>query len=262
MIQSSDHGASETLAYITIWLYNYCNSAGAFAGALAYSHGASVIQTLPPETSLPPVVPASLLATRLRQEPALRLLDVRTPAEFETAHIPGAYNVPLDTLGEHAGEIRSVTNVPIVLVCQSGQRARKADDALRAFGMSNLHLLDGGVNAWMAAGLNVVRGTARVSLERQVRVAAGGMAAAGAALALLVNPLFAIIPAFVGSGLVFAGVTDTCAMGMMFARLPYNRPASCDVGAAVRALTAGTDPRAARRTSAAASTSSNACCAQ
>lgn len=218
-------------------------------------------QTLVPASALPTVLPASMLATRLREDPVIRLLDVRTPAEFETAHIPGAYNVPLDTLGEHAAEIRSVTDVPIVLVCQSGQRARKADDALRAFGMSNLHLLDGGVNAWTAAGLDVVRGAARMSLERQVRIAAGGMAAAGAALALLVNPLFALVPAFVGSGLVVAGITDTCAMGMMFARLPYNRPASCDVGAAVRALAAGTAPRGARRASAPAATSSSACCA-
>ena len=218
-------------------------------------------QTLVPASALPTVVPASILATRLRDEPFIRLLDVRTPAEFETAHIAGAYNVPLDTLGEHSAEIRSVTDVPIVLVCQSGQRASKADDALRALGMRNLHLLDGGVNAWTAAGLEVVRGAARISLERQVRIAAGALGVIGAALALLVDPRFAVIPAFVGSGLVFAGVTDTCAMGMMLARLPYNRPASCDVGAAARALATGTVPSNARRTSAAATTSSRACCA-
>ena len=230
----------------------------------ARSHTAKVTfvtQTLVPAIALPTVVPASILATRLRDEPLIRLLDVRTPAEFETAHIPGAYNVPLDTLGEHGAEIRSVTDVPIVLVCQSGQRASKADDALRALGMRNLHLLDGGVNAWTAAGLEVVRGAKRISLERQVRIAAGGMAAAGAALALLVNPLFAVIPAFVGSGLVFAGVSDSCAMGMMFARLPYNRPASCDVGAVARALAAGAAPRDAHRTSAPATTMSSAGCA-
>ena len=230
----------------------------------ARSHTAKVTfvtQTLVPAIALPTVVPASILATRLRDEPQIRLLDVRTPAEFETAHIPGAYNVPLDTLGEHGAEIRSVTDVPIVLVCQSGQRASKADDALRALGMRNLHLLDGGVNAWTAAGLEVVRGAARISLERQVRIAAGALGAIGAALALLVDPLFAAIPAFVGSGLVFAGVTDTCAMGMLIARLPYNRPASCDVGAAARALAAGTVPSGARRTSASATTSSSACCA-
>ena len=230
----------------------------------ARSHTAKVTfvtQTLVPHIALPTVLPASLLATRLRAEPVIRLLDVRTPAEFETVHIPGAYNVPLDTLGEHAAEIRSVTDVPIVLVCQSGQRTRKADDALRALGMSNLHLLDGGVNAWTAAGLEVVRGAARVSLERQVRIAAGALGAIGAALALLVDPLFALVPAFVGSGLVFAGVTDTCAMGMLIARLPYNRPAACDVGAAARALAAGTAPRGVRRSAAVATTSSSACCA-
>ena len=210
---------------------------------------------------LSPVVSPALLATRLREDPAVRLLDVRTPAEYQTAHIPGAYNVPLDTLGEHAAEIRSVTDVPIVLICQSGQRARKADGELRALGMSNLHLLDGGVNGWTAAGLDVVRGAARMSLERQVRVAAGALAAAGAVLALLVNPLFAVVPAFVGSGLVFAGLTDTCAMGMLLARLPYNRPASCDVGAMARALATGTTPAGARRLSTAASAPSSACCA-
>lgn len=111
------------------------------------------------------MTPDSVTA-RLRDEPTLRILDVRTPGEFESAHIPGACNVPLDTLPEHAREIGSVTEVPVVLVCQ---RARKADDALRAVGMSNLHILDGGMNAWVAAGLDVVRGRKRMSLEHQWR---------------------------------------------------------------------------------------------
>ena len=113
-----------------------------------------------------------------------------------------------------------------MLVCRSGQRARKAEEALKAAGMTNLHVLDGGMTAWAAAGQPVRRGAPRMSLERQVRIAAGALAATGGFLALFVNPLFAAIPAFVGSGLVFAGVTDTCAMGMLIARLPYNRPAS------------------------------------
>ena len=210
-----------------------------------------VTQTLVTEIALPPVVSSAVLAVRLRADTAIRLLDVRTPAEFRTAHIPGAYNVPLDTLGEHAAEIRGVTGVPLVLVCQSGQRAQKADGTLRALGMSNLHLLDGGVNAWMAAGLDVVRGAARMSLERQVRISAGALAATGAVLALLINPLFALLPAFVGSGLAIAGLTDTCAMGMLLARLPYNRSATCDVADVARALAAGT---------AAVSVPSAACC--
>jgi hypothetical protein len=78
-----------------------------------------------------------------------------------------------------------------------------------------------------------------MSLERQVRIAAGTLAAAGGFLALLVTPWFAAIPAFVGTGLVFAGVTDTCVMGMLLARLPYNRASGCDVAAVVQALRAG-----------------------
>ena len=112
----------------------------------------------------------------------------------------------------------------------------KAEAALTAAGMSNLHVLDGGIAAWIAAGLPVRRGVPRMSLERQVRIAAGTLAAAGGFLALFVNPLFAAVPAFVGTGLVFAGITDTCAMGMCIAKLPYNKPASCDVPEMVRAL--------------------------
>ena len=77
-----------------------------------------------------------------------------------------------------------------------------------------------------------------MSLERQVRIAAGTLAAAGGFLALLVSPWFAAIPAFVGTGLVFAGVTDTCAMGLLLARLPYNRTSACDVATVVQALRA------------------------
>jgi rhodanese-related sulfurtransferase len=191
------------------------------------------------------LAPADLV--RLRAErPETRLLDVRTPGEFEAEHIDGAYNVPLDTLGEHGPEIRAGVAAPVVLVCRSGQRARRAEEALRATGMDNLYVLDGGMNAWGAAGQPAHRGAPRMSLERQVRIAAGTLAATGGFLALLENPLFAAIPAFVGSGLVLAGVTDTCAMGMLIAKLPYNRPASCDVPSMVRALTTGAAPAATR----------------
>ena len=191
---------------------------------------------------LPPVITPDELAQVLQAHPEVRLLDVRTPGEYETAHIRGAYNVPLDRLGEHGDEIRASVADPVVLVCQSGQRAKKAEAALAAAGMPNLHVLAGGVTGWMAAGKPVVRGKVRMSLERQVRIVAGALAATGALLALAFNPMFAIIPAFVGTGLVFAGVSDTCMMGMALARLAYNRPASCDVGAMMRALTSGSPP--------------------
>ena len=197
-------------------------------------------------TDFPPILGAAELTRLLRERPETRLLDVRTPGEFAAEHIAGAYNVPLDTLSEHGAEIRAAVKDPVVLVCRSGQRARKAEEALKSAGMSNLHILEGGVSAWTAAGQPVRRGVPRLSLERQVRIAAGALAATGGFLALVVNPLFAALPALVGSGLVFAGVTDTCAMGMLLARLPHNRPATCDVPAMVRALTTGGDAAIAR----------------
>lgn len=214
-----------------------------------------------PSQSIPPVIRPEELASLLAASPHIRLLDVRTPAEYETTHIRSAYNVPLDLLGEHGPEIRATVAEPVVLVCQSGQRARKAEAALRAAGMPNLHVLEGGIAGWIAAGQPVVRGFERVSLERQVRIAAGALAATGGILALAVNPMFAILPAFVGSGLVFAGVTNTCALGMALLRLPYNRATSCDVGAMVRALGAGSDPSAAARFVDAASTVPRNCSA-
>lgn len=185
------------------------------------------------------VVPPLEIAALVEREPRLRLLDVRTPAEYETAHIRGAYNVPLDTPGEHSREIRASVPGPLVLVCQSGQRAHKAEQALRVAGLDNLLVLDGGMNAWSAAGLAVVRGAKKMSLERQVRIAAGSIAAVGGLLAATLHPAFGWMAAFVGAGLVFAGVTDTCGMAMLLARLPYNRSTTCDVGAAVRALSEG-----------------------
>jgi rhodanese-related sulfurtransferase len=190
----------------------------------------------------PPVVATDDLGRLLESNPDIRILDVRTPGEYETVHIPGAYNVPLDVLGEHGREIRSNVAAPVVLVCQSGQRARKAEQALRGAGMPNLHVLDGGMMAWTSAGLPVVRGTPRVSLERQVRIAAGSVVALGGALALAANPAFAVVPLLIGSGLLFSGLTNTCGMAMVLGRLPYNRAATCDVSAMVRALAAGAAP--------------------
>ena len=179
------------------------------------------------------------VARFLAVDPAsVRLLDVRTPGEYSTAHIAGSYNVPVDVLAEHAAEIGAL-DMPVVLICQSGQRAARADAVLRTSGLRQLHILDGGMGAWLDARLPVNRGAQRMSLERQVRIAAGSLSAAGAVLALLVSPWFAAIPAFVGRGLVFAGVTDTCAMGQLLARLPYNRASACDVAAAVEALRTG-----------------------
>ena len=198
-------------------------------------------------TAAGPISPADV-ARLLAADPAsLRLLDVRTPGEHRTAHIAGSYNVPVDLLAEHAAEI-GASDTPVVLICQSGQRAERADTVLRASGQGQFRVLDGGMRAWLDAGLPVNRGARRMSLERQVQIAAGCLSGAGGLLALLVSPWFAAIPGFVGSGLVFAGLTDTCAMGTHLARLPCNRAPACDVAAAVQALRTGRPSAAASRT--------------
>lgn len=198
--------------------------------------------------TLAPVLQPRDLEELLASRTDIRLLDVRTPGEFESAHIAGAYNVPLDALPEHAAEIAADAHTEFVLICQSGARARKAEEALRASGLGRLHVLDGGMNAWLAAGRPCRLGPKRMSLERQVRIAAGSLAALGALLSLTVNPWFALVPLFVGGGLVFAGVTDTCAMAMLLARLPYNAAVTCDVPAMVQALRHGAQPVPLRRT--------------
>lgn len=189
------------------------------------------------QTTIPTVVDAERLDELVRERHDLRMLDVRTPAEYESAHIGGSYNVPLDTLGEHAAEIREDVDAPVVLVCQSGASARQAEEALRRVGMPQLHVLDG----WVAAGKPVRRGRERISLERQVRIAAGALAAAGGLLALKAHPRFGLLSALVGSGLLFAGLTDTCGMAKALAKLPYNQ-AGCDVEAMVEALKQGEPP--------------------
>jgi hypothetical protein len=135
---------------------------------------------------------------------------------------------------------RRISEVPTTF--HSGQRARQAETTLAASGMPHLHLLEGGMRGWLSDGLPVARGRGRISLERQVRIAAGTLAAAGGLLALVVTPWFGVVPAVIGSGLVFSGLTDTCGMAMLLARLPYNRGVSCDTAAMVRALRDGVAP--------------------
>lgn len=148
-----------------------------------------------------------------------RLIDVRTPAEFREAHVQGADNEPLDTLdpARHTGD------QPLYVICKAGGRGRTACERLVAAGRENVFNVEGGTQACIAAGLPIARGKGTISLERQVRITAGSLVLVGAALAWFVHPVWVGLSAFVGAGLVFAGVTDTCGMGMLLARLPWNR---------------------------------------
>lgn len=194
-------------------------------------------------TTVTPIIPATdtIDVAELRRlraaDPELRILDVRTGAEFQTMHIPGSYNVPLDTLAEHARGLASVEH-PIVLVCHSGGRASKAREALSAAGKDTLHLLEGGIAAWDAAGGDVVRGSNdRWAMDRQVRFVAGAISLAGVAASRVV-PGARWIAGGVAAGLTYSAVTNTCAMAGMLSKLPYNRTDNCDIARVLAELDA------------------------
>jgi len=162
------------------------------------------------------------------------MIDVRTPAEFREVHIPGSVNVPLADLGPFASELQAwAASKEVVLICRTGKRATSAFEQLHSERLPDCRVLAGGITAWIETGLPVNRGCQAVSIERQVRIVAGVLAAIGSALAAAVSPWFLLIPGFVGMGLVVAGITDTCAMGMLLARLPWNRAPRCIMGAGV-----------------------------
>lgn len=165
-----------------------------------------------------------------------RVLDVRTAAEFRTVHIPGSYNVPLDLLREHRGELSRHLDQNVVLVCRSGARAGQAETLLAETGLPNMHVLDGGLLAWQRTDAPVNRGSARWDLERQVRLVAGGLVLAGVLASVLV-PAMKWLSAAVGGGLAMAALTDSCVMGLLLSKLPYNRDVSCDLQTVLAELT-------------------------
>jgi 3-mercaptopyruvate sulfurtransferase SseA len=150
-------------------------------------------------------------------------------------HILGAYNVPLDLLREHRDAIVKHLDEEVVLVCRSGQRAAQAKVTLRNAGLTNVHILQGGMTAWEATGFPVNRGTQRWDLERQVRMVAGSIVLSSM-LGSIAVPKLKWLAAGIGGGLAAAALTNTCAMGMRLSRLPYNRGATCDVRTVVAQL--------------------------
>ena len=174
------------------------------------------------------ISPATLADLRRKGE-RVTLIDVRTPAEFGEVRVDFAHNIPLDRL-----DLKAIGAVagdgPVYFVCKSGNRSQKACEKLLAAGLKDVISVEGGTAACEAAGVPVIRGRKVMSLERQVRIAAGALVAIGAALAAFgpeapVNwqAIGAGLAGFVGCGLVFAGITDTCGMAMLIARMPWNQ---------------------------------------
>lgn len=181
--------------------------------------------TLQPQTALPATLPPAEVARRLAEGSAQNLLDVRTPAEYAAVHATSATLVPLDTLDpKSVSDARAAKDQPIYLLCKSGGRATKARDRFLAAGIGDVVVVEGGTDAWERAGCPVERSARKtISLERQVRIAAGTLVLIGVALGFGVHAGFFGLSAFVGAGLVVAGITDWCGMGMLLARMPWNR---------------------------------------
>jgi rhodanese-related sulfurtransferase len=184
---------------------------------------------------LPPHLDVAAVQRLISDHQTVHLIDVRTPAEYATAHIAGSHNIPLDTLPAHRDELLATLGAPVVLLCRTDNRSRKAAEILQPGAARTLHIMTGGVTAWAAAGYPLRHGQPRWSLERQVRGVAGVLMLAGIAGSLVWKPALALAGG-VGAGLSLSALTDSCAMGMLLGKLPYNRGATCDVPATLKAL--------------------------
>jgi len=171
-------------------------------------------------------VTIDVLARKLHEGLYPRLLDVRSPAEFARVHAAGAFLIPLHELTPTSiASARLARDESFYVLCQTGSRAAQACEKLASLGVTSAVRVDGGTLAWEDAGLPVVRSVHNVlSIERKVRIAAGSIVLIGLLSAWLIHPAFAGIAAFVGGGLVFAGVTNYCGMGILMSKLPWNRP--------------------------------------
>lgn len=173
------------------------------------------------ETAIDGIDPSRLFQIRQHGEP-IDLIDVSSPVEFEELRVPFARNLPIDSDElERNMELRQgQSSAPLYVMCRGGVRSVKV---CKKYPDANLVNIEGGTGNWIDCGLPVTRNKAVVSLERQVRIIAGTLTLAGSALATIVHPAFLGLPAFVGAGLLFAGVTNTCGMAMLLTKMPWNK---------------------------------------
>jgi rhodanese-related sulfurtransferase len=168
------------------------------------------------------VEPAHFESTSPRTTPVL--IDVRTPHEFAEVHIPEARNIPLSDLHKFVEELKGLSQErPLTLICRTHNRVKIAYEYLTNNGIANCGILEGGITDWVNSGKPVIRGRKGISLEGQVRAIAGSLIVLGVGLGLSVHAWFLLIPALVGIGLIHAGLTDSCLMGMLLSKLPMNR---------------------------------------
>lgn len=174
-------------------------------------------------TQLTPLAPADV-AARLKAGQAV-LVDIREPDEFARAHVKGALQKPLSTF--ETAHLRIEPGRDVVFTCRTGMRTGGACDRLVAAIDGEAFVLEGGLDAWRAAGLPVAENRrAPLEMMRQVQIVAGSLVLVGVVLGLTVHPGFFGLSAFVGAGLTVAGVTGFCGMAKVLALAPWNRAAS------------------------------------
>jgi glyoxylase-like metal-dependent hydrolase (beta-lactamase superfamily II) len=174
---------------------------------------------------------------------ASSVIDVRTGAEFESEHIPGSRLIPLDQVEARADEVRA-TPAPRLLLCHSGNRASAAKRALEKLHVAGLSVIEGGLRAYVEGGGDTVKGRARLSLERQVRIASGSLALLGVLMGFFIHPVFLILSGLAGAGLIFAGITDWCGMGILLSKMSWNRPKAAESVSSAAGTCAASQPGA------------------
>ena len=148
------------------------------------------------------------------------IVDIREADERRRERIDGAVNCPVSAIDRIA-----IEGETLIFHCRSGGRTETHRSRLaeRAGGRP-WHVLDGGIEGWKQAGLPVIVDRRQpIDMQRQVMIAAGGLVLAGVALAIFIWPPLIAIPAFVGAGLVVAGVTGFCGMARLLKLAPWNR---------------------------------------
>jgi len=158
----------------------------------------------------------------LEKDSKFKLLDVRSVLEFSQEHIKDSINIPIDTLHARINEL-SQSKQSYIVFCRTGNRSPMAADMLIQSGINSVKVMDGGITRWQKEKLPVIKGDGGISLERQIRIVAGSLVLVGIILAVVVHWLFIAISVFVSCGLIFAGITDSCLMGMLLMKLPYNK---------------------------------------
>ncbi len=171
---------------------------------------------LPKTTACQQVSPENLAANTAK----VVLLDVRSPIEFETEHIANSINIPLEELDARCDELPRQSLLTVI--CRSGKRAERGAYTLLGKGFQ-AEVLEGGLIAWRKAGLSVKEGKKMLPIERQIQLVVGIGVSTGVLLGAFVNPWFLVIPGFFGAGLTFAGLSGTCALGLLLLKAPWNQ---------------------------------------